>query len=100
MKMEERVRLLKDMQVGERKLDVQSAVVEAARERKLSRISDEDQLLHVKVIVKFDCLKSEKEREREREEKKRKGTKSEINDECYLKIIFDAQIFFYIFSHH
>ncbi|KAK6111386.1 Amino acid permease family protein [Brugia pahangi] len=48
MKMEERVRLLKDMQVGERKLDVQSAVVEAARERKLSRISEEDQLLYVK----------------------------------------------------
>ncbi|VDP20293.1 unnamed protein product [Onchocerca flexuosa] len=46
--MEERVRLLKDMQVSERKLDIQSAVVEAAYERKLSRITEEDQLLHVK----------------------------------------------------
>uniref|UniRef100_A0A915BHS6 Amino acid permease/ SLC12A domain-containing protein n=1 Tax=Parascaris univalens TaxID=6257 RepID=A0A915BHS6_PARUN len=43
MKMEERVRLLKEMQVSERKLDIQSAVVEAARERKLSRINDEEQ---------------------------------------------------------
>ncbi|MCP9265516.1 hypothetical protein DINM_020836 [Dirofilaria immitis] len=44
----ELVRLLKDMQVGERKLDIQSAVVEAARERKLSRISEDDQLMHAK----------------------------------------------------
>lgn len=49
MKMEERVKLLKDMQVSERKLDIQSAVVEAARERKLSRISEEDPSSHARV---------------------------------------------------
>ncbi|KHN71856.1 hypothetical protein Tcan_00993, partial [Toxocara canis] len=43
MRMEERVRLLKEMQVSEHKLDIQSAVVEAARERKLSRINEEEQ---------------------------------------------------------
>lgn len=70
MKMEERVRLLKDMQVGERKLDVQSAVVEAARERKLSRISEEDQLLYVKVCKKkkfiFFCRKMEMQKKKKK----------------------------------
>ncbi|VDM95879.1 unnamed protein product [Thelazia callipaeda] len=50
MKMEERVRLLKDMQVGERKLDVQSAVVGAGRDRKSSHISNEELTSQVKQL--------------------------------------------------
>uniref|UniRef100_A0A183EJV8 SLC12 domain-containing protein n=1 Tax=Gongylonema pulchrum TaxID=637853 RepID=A0A183EJV8_9BILA len=45
MRMEERVKLLKDMQASEKKVD---AVVEAARERKLSRISEEDPSSHAR----------------------------------------------------
>ncbi|VDN59789.1 unnamed protein product [Dracunculus medinensis] len=47
MKMEERCKLLKDLQLSEKKFDLQNAVTEAARERRLSKINEEEPSSHL-----------------------------------------------------
>lgn len=45
--MEERCKLLKDLQLSEKKFDLQNAVTEAARERRLSKINEEEPSSHL-----------------------------------------------------